>query len=119
MDDETPEYGYNGYVDRNERFTKLNVYNSVNDKLGYYTLYATNNQTQDEKQILLVDHVKKPELGITLDRNGNGIRAKCEVHGHPKSAISLEACFIDGDGNSDCKRIQEVNVVSDKQNAII
>lgn len=115
MDDATQEDGYNGYVNLNERFTKLNVYNALNDKLGSYTLYAKSNQAQDEKKILLIDHVKKPELEITLNRIDNGIRAKCEVHGHPKSTISLEACFNDSDDNTNCKYIHEVSVVSDKK----
>lgn len=81
-------------------------------KLGNYTLYAFNNRTQTEKQILLINQIKKPELTITLYKSQNSILVKCDVQGNPKSKIYLEACGDYGHGGNHCYRTHDTDLVS-------
>lgn len=82
-------------------------------KLGNYTLYAFNNRTHTEKQVLLINQIKKPELTITLYKSHNSILVKCDVHGNPKSTIYLEACGDYGHGGNHCYRTHNTDLVSD------
>lgn len=100
-----------GYIYTDERLTQLTLSNA---KFGNYTLLASNGQLRKEKQIRLIDYIVKPKLTTTLYHNDQGIIAKCEVRGHPKSTVNLEACFEYPSNNNHrlCHRLNDGNLVS-------
>lgn len=95
-----------------EQLTQLTLNNA---KFGTYTLSAYNDRMRKEMKIRLIDYILKSELTTTLYHNNKGIIAKCEVRGHPHSAINLEACFqYPSKNHTLCYRPNNANLVSNK-----